>query len=697
MHSNHGFWEPDQRPGFPAQPSFPGQYGSRDFQNGPPQPAFSAFGSRDGASSANYPPEPVNGGYGYHDDRRRSDRDYQDEEQRTRRRSRSRDRDYRRSRLSPGSDSAREWDRGKPRHSSRRSPSPRRDRDSDFRDHDRNRDRKPAREDPPSKTIMLRNLPNGCFEAEVRYALGEIGTFVDIRVPRTPEGQGRGFGFVEFADVQTALNWIDKVQGAIMMGDQRVVAHFCEDRENLKRGSRDSRPSSDAPLVLPLTADWECSRCGCNNFRHRSTCFRCEATRLEAEIVHIPSADEQVGLTPCNTLLLRNLDQTTSEVMVTEALASVLKAVIPKSVKILKDPRTHMSVGYGFAQFKSLSDATDMYNALMRVNPPLTLDSKQVSLSFAKLPLSELMATFAQPTNHGASHGQRGGGGSYFPSSSNQPSEANSGAAVAALALQQLHKSQMSANIVKRQMQGQPLVHEAPYPGYQFDPSSGLYYEPSSQMYYDPKTQYFYNPATQQYLMWNAQTNSYVQVVGQTSQPGSSIAVEDEAASAAARAAEEKNRLEEEKRKQAEKVIQDMERWAKQQNQKQTPVQKRPAPPPEVRVGAVASLFKDDDGDDDQPEEQPKLNYKSISIPPKSSHPPSEPKPFPHSSSAVEEDDERRSPSPPESAAYTKHKAAEEGLIDWDRFACLLCKRQLQSKELLQKHVEMSELHLACY
>lgn len=99
------------------------------------------------------------------------------------------------------------------------------------------------------------------------------------------------------------------------------------------------------------------------------------------------------------------------------------------------------------------------------------------------------MASFAQPTNHGASHGQRGGGGSSFPSGSNQPSEANSGAAVAALALQQLHKSQLSANIVKRQMQGQPLVHEAPYPGYQFDPSSGLYYEPSSQMYYDPKTQ----------------------------------------------------------------------------------------------------------------------------------------------------------------------------------------------------------------
>ena len=76
-------------------------------------------------------------------------------------------------------------------------------------------------------------------------------------------------------------------------------------------------------------------------------------------------------------MLLRNLDQTTTETKVTEALVGVLKSITPKSVKILKDPRTQMSVGYGFAQFKTLNDATEMYNALMRVNPPLTIDSKQ--------------------------------------------------------------------------------------------------------------------------------------------------------------------------------------------------------------------------------------------------------------------------------------------------------------------------------
>ena len=92
-----------------------------------------------------------------------------------------------------------------------------------------------------------------------------------------------------------------------------------------------------------------------------------------------------------------------------------------------------------------------------------------------------------------------------------------------------------------------------------------------------------------------------------------------------------------------------------------------------------------------------KLNYKSISIPGKSSHSSSESNQLLHSLGEAEDDEERHSPSPPESLAYSKYKAAEDGLIDWERSACLLCKRQLQSRELLQKHVEMSELHLACY
>ena len=64
---------------------------------------------------------------------------------------------------------------------------------------------------------------------------------------------------------------------------------------------------------------------------------------------------------------------------------------------------------------------------------------------------------------------------------------ANSGAAVAQLALQQLQKTQMSTTVVHNAaMHGQTSASMA---GYQYDATSGLYFEPNSRLYYDPKTQ----------------------------------------------------------------------------------------------------------------------------------------------------------------------------------------------------------------
>lgn len=35
----------------------------------------------------------------------------------------------------------------------------------------------------------------------------------------------------------------------------------------------------------------------------------------------------------------------------------------------------------------------------------------------------------------------------------------------------------------------------------------------------------------------------------------------------------------------------------------------------------------------------------------------------------------------------------ESKLVDWTKLACLLCKRQFQSKEILSKHTQVSDLH----
>ena len=39
----------------------------------------------------------------------------------------------------------------------------------------------------------------------------------------------------------------------------------------------------------------------------------------------------------------------------------------------------------------------------------------------------------------------------------------------------------------------------------------------------------------------------------------------------------------------------------------------------------------------------------------------------------------------------------ESKLVDWSKLACLLCKRQFQSREILAKHTQFSDLHKVCY
>ena len=37
--------------------------------------------------------------------------------------------------------------------------------------------------------------------------------------------------------------------------------------------------------------------------------------------------------------------------------------------------------------------------------------------------------------------------------------------------------------------------------------------------------------------------------------------------------------------------------------------------------------------------------------------------------------------------------ASEEKLVDWSKLACLLCQRQFDTREILEKHLQMSNLH----
>ena len=95
--------------------------------------------------------------------------------------------------------------------------------------------------------------------------------------------------------------------------------------------------------------------------------------------------------------------------------------------------------------------------------------------------------------------------------------------------------------------------------------------------------------------MWNAQAGQYVHVAA----PGSS-GVPLPAAQATPAAAEPP-KPEDVKMKQAEKIVQEMDKWLKSVNQKQPPPPpQKKTPLPDVKIGAVASVFTQDDGDDDE-------------------------------------------------------------------------------------------------
>lgn len=70
--------------------------------------------------------------------------------------------------------------------------------------------------------------------------------------------------------------------------------------------------------------------------------------------------------------------------------------------------------------------------------------------------------------------------------------------------------------------------------------------------------------------------------------------------------------------------------------------------------------------------------------------------------SDYEEDEEEEQPPPPQPRSAqpqqreeltTKKENEEDKLTDWNKLACLLCRRQFPNKEVLIKHQQLSDLH----
>ncbi|XP_043830237.1 RNA-binding protein 10-like [Dromiciops gliroides] len=212
---------------------------------------------------------------------------------------------------------------------------------------------------------------------------------------------------------------------------------------------------------------------------------------------------------------------------------------------------------------------------------------------------------------------------------------------------------------------------------YQYDETSGYYYDLQTGLYYDPNSQYYYNAQSQQYLYWDGEWRTYVPDVEQAAEGHKDTGINLK---------EGKEKKEKHKTKTAQQIAKDMERWARSLNKQKENFKNsfQPVSAPredEQRESATADagyaiLEKKGALAERQPAtmELPKLTSDEHVSPPRGLV----------AAYSGESDSEEELEQNPEK---------EERLTDWQKLACLLCRRQFPSKEALIRHQQLSGLH----
>ncbi|KAL8563755.1 hypothetical protein ACOMHN_058271 [Nucella lapillus] len=620
---------------------------------------------------------------------------------------------YREDRSRQGSEGSRDRDRDRYRDRERDRDRPR-NRDDRDRERDRDRgDREGERwmTDEPSATILLRGLSNTLMENDVIQELIRIGMPPkDVRFMRRVSGASRGFGFVEFQTQSEAQRWMDLNQRQVMISEHRLSMHY-----SAPRVSRDSRDPANK-------MDWIC-KCGAHNFKRRDFCYKCTINRRFAEdpLCGVTELDPatHVGKNPCNTLLFRDLDALTTEQGVLQAIANLTSLAI-KNTQVIRDD-LGTSLCFAFLELSAVATAKQLHDFLQVHNPPLAVDGKQVMVSYAKntyntsldiimkaqqkLAQNQYYLNYNNYYNQSQSQDANSQYYNYYYGSQQTTATAtttttapgnstNAAAAVAQTAIMQAQAAK-AAVATSTQAESQETSQYPVYPPpdvstYQYDKTSGYYYDPSTGLYYEPNTQYYYNSKTSQWMYWDAEKSTYLPAPTQTPDTTPQTAAGTEVAGqATAEKTDKEEKKEKEKTKVAKKIAKDMEKWAKAMNAQ------KDAMKDEHRKSTNTSGRKESAAADAGFAilQKSKEDMKLMPPPPMTLNPAPEvvaaAVPAPSASGLVasyggDSDD---------SGDEDEGVVDESKLADWTKLACLLCKRQFQSREILTKHNQFSELH----
>ncbi|ALC38613.1 CG4896 [Drosophila busckii] len=611
--------------------------------------------------------------------------------------------------------------------------------------------------------IIIFGLKKHITEADIMGALIQVNMEPSsIRLIRKrPTGASRGFAFVEFNTVEEAKRWMELTQGSLKLGDQRVSLQYSHKRITstdwhcIKCGVYNfKRRFSCFKCNSPRSESEGFFNTGQGEGVYEISPILTKKIMLR----NLDALTNEEGVLSALQNLLPKLAKTIQKVLISrDSLTQTSRGYCYLTFETLIDSMDVHNVLTALQPPLRIDDrdVTVSY-CVDNENQQVVSKNAQNGLLGAALPnegngmytladvprLAEYSAGLyaSTPAEHAhyleyyteyytaeinketVGHSESGA----------EPlvTEANSGAAVALSAIQRKQKKMstiettataaataaaQAAAAVKASFAPPQLV--APrgndgkiYPPpdvsrYQYDETSGYYYDPITGLYYDAHSQYYYNNETGAYLYWDQRRSTYILATPASTQAAlkESLALEsqaeqkDEDAGKKEKSKDNKH----DKVKVAKKIVKDMEKWAKQLNEKKDyTVVATPQPILPSRSGSVTDgpstsrtaggSYADVGFSILEKKERVKLNE------------------FPGPATASmnklvnaygggsDSEEEHNS----QAIGAIDGGGAGSGVVnddleyaDFQRLTCLLCKRAFQSLDILQKHIKMSNLH----
>ncbi|KAI5752888.1 hypothetical protein M8J77_021487 [Diaphorina citri] len=391
------------------------------------------------------------------------------------------------------------------------------------------------------------------------------------------------------------------------------------------------------------SSDWYC-KCGVRNYKKRESCLKCGNTDICPR--------------PTNIVIITCLPYDVTEAKLLE----IVNKNCDLAIKCLRRTRD----GTCFIEVNNTTDAIQLYNTLGSVNLKVGFYRHKNIPSTGSSAASSAVAA-AQWNNTLA----------------DVPRLAEYSASLYAKTAEEKQKflqyyTQYYAKLIT-EGKSVDISQETPdgsgntkYPApdvssFQYDQTSGYYYDALTKLYYDANTRYFYNSKTNNYLYWDSTNSTYYNVpktIKDESVKESTSGVENtEENVETAKKPDDRDKV-----KVAKRVAKDMEKWAKTLNHRKeiskvanNTEQAASESPSQSTQGSADVCFS---VVGNNREEKTKKSLVA----------------------AYESDEE------PEVQEETV-SGEEKQQIDWDKLACLICKRQFNSKDILKKHTQLSELH----